>query len=347
MIGLLMDGIFGYMIRGALAGPCAILGGICALFAICGCVKCMHCRLRDCACCKRFLRATGHDEFDDFELMMLVHEALFDRREEKKVTTVVRVKAGRHHVSTDPNSNGIFQQPLHITVEQGTETIVVDLLDNHDYVLASLVLNVVEDVLGPSVHRPEQVFNMRQKGKGARNPKVKLTMVIEKDHDEEKGLLVGVSSDVDNLVRMQLAKARGGGQTLSEMQVLQQACAGPLELFEGLGKTSNVWVSILGPPNARRWVLGIWSDKHDFDMKRHAIQEIDLLRIQSVQADPTRHHVFVLNYYDESRVRQACTFRRSDRARDVWVEIIRLLVQKVHDNRKARQEKSGGRQCHL
>merc|ERR1719487_2485733 len=190
---------------------------------------------------------------------------------------------------------------------------------------------------------------MKQRGKGARNPKIKLTMVIQQDEDVEKGLLAGASSDVDNLVRLQLAKARGAGQYLpgeglSEMDVLKEACAGPLELFEGLGKTSNVWVSILGPPNARRWVLGIWSDKHDFDMKRHAIQEIDLLRIQSVQADPTRHHVFVLNYFDDSRVRQACTFRRMDRARDVWVEIVHLLVQKVHDKRKeksVRQEKHG------
>jgi len=331
--------MIGLLFRSVIPGPCAICAGIGAIFAIFGCVKCMRCRLRDCACCKRFLRATGHDEFDDFELMMLVHEAIFERRE-AKFTTVVKVTAGRHHVSTDPNSNGIFQQPLQITVEQGTDTIVVDLMDSSERILASLVLNIVEDVLNNKGNRPEQIYNMKQKNKGIRNPKIKLTMVIQQDEDVEKGLLAGASSDVDNLVRLQLAKARGAGQYLpgeglSEMDVLKEACAGPLELFEGLGKTSNVWVSVLGPPKARRWVLGIYADKHDFDMKRKPVQEIDLLRVESVQADHTRHHVFVLNYYDESRVRTACTFRRSDRARDVWVEIIRLLVQKVHDTRKA------------
>merc|ERR1719456_1735554 len=201
----------------------------------------------------------------------------------------------------------------------------------------------MEDVLGPVDHRPEQMFTMKQKNKGARNPKIKLTMVVEKESDVEKALVPGASSDLDDLVRMQLAKARAGGKLgvgdASEMDVLAQACSGPLELFEGLGKTSNVWVSVLGPPASRRWLLGIWADKYDFDHKRQPMQEIDLLRIQSVQADPTRHHVFVLNYFDDSRVRQACTFRRMDRARDVWVEIIHILVQKVHDKRQRAKER--------
>lgn len=327
--------IVGSMVRSALAGPCAIIAGIVAVFAICGCVKCMRCRMRDCACCKRMLRVTGHDEFDDFELMMLVHEAQFERKE-AKMTTVVRVTAGAHSVRTDPNSNGIFQQPLHITVEQGTDVICVDLLDSSGRVLAQLALNTVEDIL-TGTHRPEQVIAMKQRGKGARNPKIKLTMVVEQEGDCEAGILPGASSDVDNLVRLQLAKARSGGKPMSEMEILKESCAGPLELFEGLGKTSNVYLSVLGPPSSRRWVLGLWGDEHDFRNKRHPMAEIDLLRIQSVQADPTRHHVFVLNYFDEARVRQAYTFRRIDRARDVWVEIIHLLVQKVHDNRRAKQ----------
>merc|ERR1719316_2522602 len=125
--------------------PCAIFASVMVLF---GCMKCAQCRLRDCACLKRFLRLSGHDRFDDFELMMLVHEATFERKE-AKLTQVVRVKAGLHSVRTDPNSNGIFQQPLHITVEQGTEQIIVDLMDTHDQVLATMSLDTVEHILKP------------------------------------------------------------------------------------------------------------------------------------------------------------------------------------------------------
>lgn len=347
MIGLLIETMMGGMIRGALAGPCMLCAGVAAIFAICGCVKCMRCSMRDCACWKRILRTTGHDEFDDFELMMLVHEAVFERRE-AKLSTVVRVTAGRHSVRTDPSSNSIYQQPLHIMVEQGTENIAVELLDSRDRVLATLLLGVMDDVLQVG-HQPEQIFTMKQKDKHIRHPRIKLTMDVQaddSDDDMEKGgLLIGGSSDVDSLVRLQLAKAREegkalGGEGLSEFDVLKQACAGPLELFTSLGKTSNVYVSIV---NAKRLVLGIWGDKRNFDAKKRPMQEVDLLRIQSVQSDPSRIHVFVINYFDESRVRQSFTFRRVDRGRDVWVEIIHLLVQKVRDARDNRRGKEGSK----
>merc|ERR1719359_306787 len=100
----------------------------------------MKCRMRDCTCVKRLLRWTGTDEFDDFELMILVHEAIFEHKD-AKITTVVRVTAGAQTVSTDPNTNGIFQQPLHVLVEQGTDHIVVDLIDTRSRVLATLPLD--------------------------------------------------------------------------------------------------------------------------------------------------------------------------------------------------------------
>merc|ERR1719316_1219782 len=129
--------------------PCAIFASVMVLF---GCMKCAQCRLRDCACLKRFLRFSGHDRFDDFELMMLVHEAMFERKE-VKLTTVVRVTAGLHSVRTDPNSNGIFQQPLHITVEQGTDQVVVDLMNMQGATLATLTLDVVDQILASKSHR--------------------------------------------------------------------------------------------------------------------------------------------------------------------------------------------------
>lgn len=271
---------------------------------------------------------------------MLVHEAMVES-EKAKQTTVVRVTAGSHSVRTDPNSNGIFQQPLHITVEQGTSQVVVDLLDTSGRVLATLALDIMDHILKPKKISPETVYPMKQRSKGIRNPKMKLTLVVNSGSDPEMGFLsgAGISSDVDILVRQQLRKAKQeglnpSGEGLSEMQILKQACAGPLEIFEGLGKTSSVYVAVLGPPTSRRYVLGIWDDKHSYDAKRHPFSEVDLLRIQSVQADPTRHHVFVVNYFDESRVPQTLTFRRMDRARDVWVEILYLLVTKARDSVK-------------
>jgi len=330
MISLFLPGMG--LLRGALAIPCAIVACVAAIAALCGCARCMRCSIRDCYCFKRLLLWVGHDKFDDFELMVLVHEAIFEKKE-SKLTTVVRVTAGKQQVETDPNSNGIFQQPLHIMVEQGTEHVVIDLMDNKSRVLASLSLDAMQDVMLVKVHEPEKTYNMKPKNKRLHSPKVKLSMVISSGQDLEEGLLSkGTVSDVDLLVRQQFLKC---GEGLSELEVLKQSCSGPLERFEGLGTTTSIWVAVLGPPTSRRWVMGIWSEKQDYDQKKHALQEIDLLRVQSVQADPTRHHVFVLNYYDESRVSQTLTFRRVDRARDVWVEILSLLVQRAHESRNA------------
>merc|ERR1719326_791045 len=113
-------------------------------------------------------------------------------------------------------------------------------------------------------------------------------MVASQGDDAEKGLLADVDMDVDILVRQQLKKAKQEGlahgeEGLSELDVLKHACAGPLELFEGLGKTHNVYVAVLGPPTSRRWVLGIWNNQKDFENKKHAAQEIDLTKIETVQ----------------------------------------------------------------
>jgi len=349
MIGLIVNGLLGGFVRSFVGVPCACLLSICAIF---GCVRCMrcHCRSRDCGCLKRFFRVTGHDKFDDFEFLMLVHEAIFEHRG-AKMTTVVRVTAGLHTVRTDPNSNGIFQQPLTIFVEQGTTQIDVDLMDTNGRVLSTLSLDPHENILSPKNMITEQVFNMKQKNKHIRTPKIKLSMVVSNGSDAELGLISGVSSDTDILVRQQLLKAKEVGKANaagksvegepSEMDVLKEACCGPLEIFEGLGKTSSVYVAIVGPPVSRRYMLGIWDNKHDFDAKKRAIEEVDLLKIQSVQADPTRHHVFVVNYFDESRVPQTLTFRRIDRARDVWVEILYLLVTKARNApKKVRRDKT-------
>lgn len=283
---------------------------------------------------------------------MMVHRVIFDYNKEK-LTTVVRITAGAQCVETDANSNGIFQQPLHVTVEQGTDVIIVDLLDSRKRILATLELDTMEDVLGPTSHHAEHTYAMKQKTKGLLNPRIKLTMSVQHESDVEKGLLEKdpAHSAVDDLVRLQLAKAREGisktqsvtGQHLpggTELQVLMQACAGELEIFEGLGENKRKYVSISGPPTSKRWSFAIWNNQDEHKAKKRPFKEIDLMRIQSVQADPARHHVFVINYYDQTRMRQSLTFRRVDRARDVWVEILLRLVHQVHEQRHKSHGKS-------
>merc|ERR1740123_260167 len=189
-----------------------------------------------------------------------------------------------------------------------------------------------------NVHKPETVFNMKQIGKGARVPRVKLSIVATVS-DMEQGLLSEPQNDLEILVCQQLCKAKNDctlaaeGETVSERKVLKQACRGKLDMFGTMGNTMCVFVAVLGPPASRRWLLGIWRDEHDFDRKRAANTEIDILKISSVQHYPNRHHVFLITYFDENRAEQSVTFRRVDRNRDVWVELLLLLVTMAREER--------------
>jgi len=291
---------------------------------------------------KRLLLFLGHDRFDDMEMTVLVHEAIFESSV-SKLSTLVRITAGDHCVSTDANTRGIFQQPVHITVEQGTTKLVIDLLDSRDVLLATLLLDIEAICMNANNLQPETIYMITKKGTRIHNPQIKLTMVVNHEDEAERGTLsagfANFASDVNILVSEQLKKAKRGAtsgqETVSELDVLKEACSGPLECFEGLGYSQKVYVAVIGPPISRRWGLGIWSDKDDYLACHPPNQEVDLLKVQSIQADPTRNHVFVLHSYDARRVRYSLTFRRVDRARDVWVEILRLLVTKAREDKAA------------
>merc|ERR1719253_2138115 len=148
----------------------------------------------------------------------------------------------------------------------------------------------------------------------------------------------------DIMLRQQIVKAEAeakqeaGSDQVSSMEVLKQACSGPLDRFEGLGGTVPVYVAVLGPPKVRRWTFGIWASKQEYEQKMRPQLEIDMLKITSVQADPGRAMVFRLSYQTTLKVSQTVTFRRTDRARDVWVEMLQILITKAHEAHKELKE---------
>jgi len=319
--------------------PITVCLVVAALALICFCAFCVRCcRIRDCACVKRLLRVTGYDDCDDFGLMVMVHEVTLDGAQ--KVLTSVRIRAGDNVVQTDP-SKGVFQQPLHLDVVQGTHELVIDLLQGSRVVATTHLKS--GKVLREEKGKTESQYKMTSKHKHFRNVCAKLTFhVTEVEDDLEKGMLAGTTAEVGLLVREQLQKARSAGEGLSEIDVLVAACEGPLETISApwakSGTYSQVYVSVFGPPTSRRYILGLWDDKLSFKNRRPPRLEVDLLKVQSVQADPVRHHIFVLSYFDEHRICQYLSFRRKDRARDVWVEILQQSVHKIHEARRAHKE---------
>mmetsp|Transcript_60694 Transcript_60694/g.130340 ORF Transcript_60694/g.130340 Transcript_60694/m.130340 type:complete len:360 (+) Transcript_60694:76-1155(+) len=335
-----------------------VLGSIVAICAICGIWKCSKCRMRHCNCIKWCMRSTGADKFDDFELMVLVHEVMFTSKVAKR-SIRVRITASSQSVMTDPSTNNIFQQPVAVFVEQGTEFILVELIEaTGKKVLANLKLDVEKDIMGDK-KQIEQVLGMKQKSKDMLNPRIKLTLHSGSDMDAEKGLLSNLSqnmsTETDLMLRQQIHKVnhqnhqeeQGQGSSgesqreLSELELVAKACSGPLEKFGSWGSRESVYVSVRGPPDQKRYVLGIFKDQNSYEKGQPPKSEIDLLKVVSVQPDPGRAEVFILTYIDKDKTKQRLTCRRIDRARDVWVEMLQILIKLVRDEKDAAKAAGG------
>jgi len=317
---------------------------IVAVCAICGITRCMKLKMRDCGCIKKWMRATGADKYDDFEMMVLVHEVQYTSSR-SKLSTLVRVTAGLQTVETDGSTKGIFQQPLSVFVEQGTDSVNVELLNSRERkVLACLKLDPVQDILKNKQGITEKLIPMKQKSKGVLNPRIKLTVMLDSEEEVERGLLEGMGAEQTMLVRQQLQKTlhesspeknQGPGESIWTMEHLAKACSGQIDLFGSWGSKQTVYVAIHG---IRKYQFGVWKDKAEFDRGAKANPDIDLLKIISVQPDPNRSEVFVLNYRDDMKLNRRLTFRRIDRTRDVWVDMFQMVIKMVHEQKEAKRK---------
>lgn len=343
--------MIGLLLRVAVGGTSSVILGFCALF---GLYKCCSCRLRDCRCIKRFLRFFGVDGFEDFELLIVVHDAQYTAST-PKLKTLVRMTADRHQVETDPSSKGIYQQPLSLFVEQGTDVIRIELMDTYSTVLANLKLKVELDILGGGGVVRNKAFAMKQKEKGFLNPRIKLS--IHKDlSSEEEGLLgnIQTASVETNLVLQEQMQKVGHQSTvtdkvtgevssrpLTELELLARGCAGPLEMFGSWGSREDVYLAVRGPPDQKKYIVGIWESQLQSERGAKPTEEIEVLKVQGVQPDPGRGEVFLLNYVQADRSKSRATFRRVDRSRDVWVEMFQLLITKVREEKEAKKKSLG------
>jgi len=348
MIGLIARGAMG----GDSLGPCMmILGPIIAICAICGIWKfCCRCRIRDCRCIKRCLRLCGTDPFDEFDMMILVHAAKFTSA--ARTTTFVRVRAGDQVVETERSGEGIFQETVSLLVEQGAPCVEFELCDSRKKVLASMKMDIMKDILKQEDGKTtlqtvnEKTLTMKPKQKSVLNPKVTITFSPDSMGDDEKAILGGINASketefmltqhINKIAQTDGSKGASGKklEELSEVELLAKSCAGPLERFGAMGKKERVHLEIIGPPKKKRVGLHTFKSEKEFKDGKPYMDEVDLLKVSSIAADPSRPEVFVVNYQDEHASRASLRFQRVDRSRDVWVEVLQLLVTKLHEERK-------------
>jgi hypothetical protein len=353
MIGFVLRGMTGFGHGGGGGGLIAtIVGTFVAVCTIWGFCKLAHCKLRDCSCLKRFLRCTGTDEFDDFDVMVLVHDVAYTRS--SSISAAVRIRAGDQVAETDFSSDGHFQQPLSIFVEQGTQHIDVDFISSSKKVLATLLLDTLGDVIDPKEPVLQKVFRMKQKDKRIMNPMIKLSIHTEADEEAMTQLLGErtLNEETDVVLRQQLAKVHQkygeDAENLSDLELLAKGCAGPVETFGSWGTTRSGYLNILGPPEEKKFKVCLW----DSEAQARAPKKkgggggapklaVPVLRITSVLADPGRSDVFKITYVDHDKLSRNLVLRRLDRSRDAWTQLLQMLIEKVRE--KHQSDKQGRR----
>lgn len=328
-------------------GACMCCGGaLFAICALCGIYKCSQLRMRDCSCIKWCMRMSGADEFDDFDLMVIVHEATYSTTTKRK--TNVRLSAGCQQVFTNSTTKGNFHEALQVLVEQGTSYLLVELVEGKS-VLASLKLGIVETILkGGGVREKEYALN--SKARGFCNPRVKLTLTFQKESDAEKGIIsdLQLSKGTEILLQQQLLKDKAAGvsseadaEPKSAIDAIIAVVRGNLEMFCTFGTQSMVFVAVVGPPVLPKYRLCVFKDEKEHAKGGKPQTEINLLKVLGIQEDPVRRDVFLINFMDGRKNRERISFRRIDLPTATWVELLTKLIRLIREERDERAKPPG------
>jgi len=317
---------------------CGAFMACCALY---GCHQCAKCHIRDCSIIKRMLRCCCCDPYPDMEIFVVVHDVQYTAH--SKFQCCVRITAGRQIVQTDYDERGQFHQPFEVFVEQGTEFILFEMLDDRGRILATHQFHLEKDIMQGGEIR-NKLFSMKQKEKAAVNPRIKITLRKDAGGNErctviDKVVAEGVSAETAMIMQDHLAQIKaadveeggGNGGKPSELDLLSSACSGSLEQVGSWGTREEIHIAMLCPPDRKKHTIGIWQDKGAKDAGKEPKEEIDLLKVVSVQADAGQARVFHLNYWNSDKVKCRHTFNIVDRGRDVWVECWGLLIGKCHE----------------
>jgi len=324
-----------------------LMAGCIACCALYGLHKLSQCRLRHCSCCRWFLRKCGTDPFEDFDLLVFVHEVSFTSA--GQISTRVRLTAGDQQVSTDGSKKKTFHQPLLISIEQGVKTLLVELVDDRrGKPLAKLEFDVVDDLL-KSKGIQQRTFALRECSKEAVNTKAVLSIRKSKgDVEAEAGLLQGMMSEHDAETRMMLQHHLGqvqddmddDGVDMTDedkrMRVLARGCSGPVEVVGSWGGKGKTHLAVLSPPESKKVSLGFWSEGANWSGGDPPKKEIILTRVRGVAPHPQKDDAFVISHCPSPQTKEDIMMYSLDRNRQVWVESLSMLVKMVHDHRKGK-----------
>jgi len=263
--------------------------------------------------------------------------------------TLVRLTADDQVTQTDVSYDKAFYEVFRLFIPQGTEEVVVELMDEDEStVYASLVLDPILDLrLGTDAPGfDEQELTMDELRDDMTRAKIVIGFFADDGDKRFDDIIARTDGGVDQAtVEHYLERARQSLESSgdddekaapSQLEVSAWACTGPVVVWSQLGSRREAFLGVRGPPTTGDWQLGVWLDRESFEKGMDAFESINLLRVVAVQAEPSRSDMFIVVYMLTRTQKQRLVCQRLDRSREVWVEMLKVVVQFVHEMRAKR-----------
>jgi len=338
---------------------------------------CCGCKMRDCRCIKRCLRCCCIDRFDDFHLMIAIEEIAYPS--EAAIPVLVEFSAGRNSERTPLSSSRTPGDQFVLFVEQGTVFLKVTLRGKNDQVLGTK-MEAMREILEEADHGVHQEsFDIETTLEEA--PTITVGVAFRIYHDvstnrdpnsdlEKKMALMmqcrlahfDLPAEAERVASGIISEQQAAGldvqvlprgivtaqPSLSSFGNLMLACHGLVDIFTSWGAPETVYLGVKGPPSIRRFALCIFPDADAFTENNDCSKEIELVKIQSIHRDPSRDDVFAVVYSRSSKSADfglgdvEVAFRKVDRSRDEWVEMLRHLVVEYREQKLQRRKGTAG-----
>jgi len=257
-----------------------------------------------------------------------------------------------------------FLQPVSIFIEQGCELLLFELVNRSGkQVLATLQLDPNDLVTGSEVMGfDERVYTMTPCHRGILQVRITLTVrseefedsspfmeMIHNIHEEDLGVGLMVQNELQAVYNKEHGYASSHLVNEEEARHLDQfalaiaACRGPVLLYGIWGRVENAFVAVVREPG--QISFGIWKDESSYQSGKRPRERINVLKVVSVQPETSSEDCFLLNVMVARGVKKRYRFERVDRSRDVWVDLLTLVVDAVRRKRdevlaKRRQERA-------
>merc|ERR1719277_1996777 len=161
--------------------------------------------------------------------------------------------------------------------------------------------------------------------------------------DEEDQVLM--EAHLERTYTEHFASQTGRRHRPSSLELVAKACEGPVHVYGAWGSKKDVFLGVVAPsPGAgTEWSIGIWSTEHEFKRGGNPTETISILRVMSIQPETQRPEVFLVNFMITRTQKQRLVFERIDRSRNLWVEMLMLLTELVHQERIEKRKKQHSR----